>query len=292
MVLAFIILRKRFRRMYMPRTYIGYLKPWQRTPDTPTGAWNWIKAMYQLPDTYVLQHHSMDAYLMLRFLKLCSVILFVGCCITFPILWPVNATGGGTGKELDLLSISNIASDSAGRYFAHCFVAWIFVAFIFFMVTREHLYYINLRQAYLFSPAYASRISSRTVLFTAVTPDLLQKEKVRTMFGRDKVKNVWIATDTKELEEKVKDRDGAAMKLEAAETKLIIMANKARNKALKKQGSLRTPRLKLVMVNSTMSLAPPLPDGSRPRSALPTVSRCLLARRSTLSTGPVPRLSA
>jgi hypothetical protein len=241
MVLAFIILRKRFRRMYMPRTYIGYLKPWQRTPDSPTGAWNWIKAMYKLPDTYVLQHHSMDAYLLLRFLKLCSVILFVGCCITFPILWPVNATGGGGQVQLNLLSISNIAKTQYARYFAHCFVAWIFVSFVFFMITREHLFYINLRQAYLFSPAYASRISSRTVLFTAVTPDLLEKEKVRTMFGRDKVKNVWIATDTKELEEKVKERDSAAMKLEGAETKLIVMANKARNKALKKQGSAENP---------------------------------------------------
>ena len=104
------------------------------------------------------------------------------------------------------------------------------------MVTREHIFYINLRQAYLFSPAYANRISSRTVLFTAVTPDLLNKEKIRTIFGRDKVKNVWIASDTKELEEKVKERDSAAMKLEGAETKLIVMANKARNKALKKQG--------------------------------------------------------
>jgi hypothetical protein len=33
--------------------------------------------------------------------------------------------------------------------------------------------------------------------------------------------HVWIATDTKELEEKVKERDAAAMKLEGAETKLI-----------------------------------------------------------------------
>lgn len=245
MVLGFIILRKRFRRVYMPRTYIGYLKPWQRSPDSPTGTWDWIQAMYKLPDTYVLQHHSMDAYLMLRFLKLCSVILLVGCCITFPILWPVNATGGGDGTQLDKLSISNISSDSAGRYFAHCFLAWIFVGFVFFMITREHLYYINLRQAYLFSPAYASRISSRTVLFTAVTPDLLQKEKVRTMFGREKVQNVWIASDTKELEEKVKERDSAAMKLEGAETKLIIMANKARNKALKKQGGVESPETEI-----------------------------------------------
>lgn len=225
----------------MPRTYIGYLRPWQRTPESPTGLWNWILAMYKLPDTYVLQHHSMDAYLMLRFLKLCSIMLLVGCCITFPILWPVNATGGGGQSELNMLSISNIHETQYGRYYAHCFLAWIFLAFIFFMVTREHLFYINLRQAYFLSPAYASRLSSRTVLFTAVTKDLLNKAKVRAMFGRDKVKNVWIATDTKELEEKVKERDSAAMKLEGAETKLIILANKARNNALKKQGSAENP---------------------------------------------------
>lgn len=127
MVILFIFLRKRERRQYMPRTYIGYLRSWQRTPSSPTGLWNWINAMYQIPDTYVLQHHSMDAYLLLRFLKMSSMLLFVGCCITWPVLFPVNATGGGTGTQLDILSISNISSDSFGRYFAHCFIAWIFV---------------------------------------------------------------------------------------------------------------------------------------------------------------------
>jgi hypothetical protein len=245
MVILFIILRKTNRRMYMPRTFIGYLRGWERTPDTPTGLVDWIKAMYKLPDTYVLQHHSMDAYLLLRFLKMCSILLFVGCCMTFPVLWPVNATGGGDGTQLNMLSISNISENSYARYFAHCFISWIFVAFVFFMITREHIFYINLRQAYLFSPAYANRISSRTVLFTAVTSDLLNKEKVRTIFGRDKVKNVWVASDTKELEEKVKERDSAAMKLEGAETKLIVMANKARNKALKKQGSAENPETEI-----------------------------------------------
>lgn len=105
------------------------------------------------------------------------------------------------------------------------------------MITREHIFYINLRQAYFYAPAYASRISSRTVLFTAVTEDYLNKDKIRALFGAEKVKNVWITSDTKELEDKVKERDSAAMKLEGAETKLIVMANKARNKALKKQGN-------------------------------------------------------
>jgi hypothetical protein len=105
-----------------------------------------------------------------------------------------------------------------------------------YTVTRESIFYINLRQAYALAPAYASRLSSRTVLFTAVTEDYLNRDKIRRMFGIEKVKNVWVATDTSKLEDLVKERDGAAMKLEAAETKLITLANGARLKALKKQG--------------------------------------------------------
>lgn len=60
MVLAFIILRKIYRRNYVPRTFLPTLRDYERTPDSPTGFWNWISAMYKLPDTYVLQHHSLE----------------------------------------------------------------------------------------------------------------------------------------------------------------------------------------------------------------------------------------
>ena len=112
--------------MYMPRTYLGSLRPSERTPASPTGLLNWITAMYKLPDEHALQHHSMDAYLLLRYLKLISMITFVGCCMTFPVLWPVNATGGGGKKQMDMLNFSNI-SHQYGRYFAHAFIAWFFV---------------------------------------------------------------------------------------------------------------------------------------------------------------------
>lgn len=109
----------------MPRTYLGSLRLSERTPASPTGILNWLTSMYQLPDTYVLQHHSMDAYLLLRYLKLASIICFVGCCITWPILFPVNATGGNGNQQLDILSISNVVNEA--RYFAHAFLAWIFI---------------------------------------------------------------------------------------------------------------------------------------------------------------------
>lgn len=126
MTLAFIILRRYEHRVYMPRTFLSSLLPSERTPPSPTGFFNWITNMYKLPDEYVLQHHSMDAYLLLRFLKLITFICFVGCCMTFPVLWPVNATGGGGKQQLDKLNFSNVGHQY-GRFFAHAFIAWFFV---------------------------------------------------------------------------------------------------------------------------------------------------------------------
>lgn len=101
------------------------------------------------------------------------------------------------------------------------------------MITRECIFYINLRQAYLLSPLYANRMSSRTVLFTSVPEPYLDEGKLRQVFGRT-VKNVWICTDTKDVQDIVEERDKVAKRLEAAETKLVRLANGARLKAQKK----------------------------------------------------------
>ena len=111
--------------------------------------------------------------------------------------------------------------------------AWL--GFVFYMVARESIYYINLRQAYLLSPLYARRMSSRTVLFTSVPKDYLDEGVLRRMFGRT-LRNIWIASDCQEMEEAVEERDKVAMQLEKAETKLIKLANTNRIKSMKKAG--------------------------------------------------------
>lgn len=110
-----------------------------------------------------------------------------------------------------------------------------FEGFVFYMVARESIYYINLRQAYLLSPLYANRMSSRTVLFTSVPKAYLDEGILRRMFGKS-LKNIWIANECEEIEKLVEERDKVAMKLEAAETKLIKLANTHRIKSMKKGG--------------------------------------------------------
>ncbi|KID75616.1 uncharacterized protein G6M90_00g046710 [Metarhizium brunneum] len=234
-LIFFLIFRRSQRRYYAPRTYIGGKS--ERSPEMPSGWFNWFGAFWKIPDTYTLTHQTLDAYLFIRYLKICTVICFVSLCITWPILFPVNATGKGGQSQLEILSYSNVNVDESPNYFfAHAFVAWAVYGFVMYMITRECIFYINLRQAYLLTPHYAKRISARTVLFTCVPKEYLNEAKIRQMFN-NAVNNVWIAGNTKELDEKVEERDKTAMKLEGAEVKLIQAVNVARTKALKKSGN-------------------------------------------------------
>ncbi|KAG9238478.1 hypothetical protein BJ875DRAFT_450854 [Amylocarpus encephaloides] len=235
----FLILRRSQRRWYAPRTYLGSMREEERTTPLPNGLLNWIGPFWKIPDTYALQHQSLDAYLFLRFLRMTVVIMFVGCCITWPVLFPVNITGGKGQEQLDMLSMSNIDKESKGgkyKYFAHAGVAWLYFGFVLFLVTRESIFYINLRQAFLLSPMYANRISSRTVLFTSVPEIYLSEAKLRQVFG-SAVRRIWIGRDTEIVDELVEKRDEAAYKLEAAEVKLIKLANGERLKAAKNGGA-------------------------------------------------------
>ncbi|EEY14903.1 phosphate metabolism protein [Verticillium alfalfae VaMs.102] len=121
----FLILRRSKRRFYAPRTYLGSLREQERTPALPNGLFNWIGAFWKIPDIVALQSQSLDAYLFLRFLRICATICLVGLLMTWPVLFPVNATGGGGQKELNILSMSNIdisKSSNKTRLYAHAFI--------------------------------------------------------------------------------------------------------------------------------------------------------------------------
>ncbi|KAK6579521.1 hypothetical protein PZA11_007757 [Diplocarpon coronariae] len=235
-VLLFLILRTKQKRVYRPRTYLETLYEGEKSQDLPQGKLDWLKPFRGLADEYVLNHQSLDGYLYLRFIKMLTFICFVGSCITFPILFPVNATADGGQSQFDLLSFSNIPKSGKNRYYAHVFVAWIFFSFVMFVITRETIYFINIRHAYLLSPWTAARISSRTVLFTDVPAEYRNQEQLASLFGGS-MKRSWLSTDCEDLTEKVEERDQDAMKLESAEIKLVQTANKRRLKWEKKNDS-------------------------------------------------------
>ncbi|TKA71136.1 hypothetical protein B0A55_08214 [Friedmanniomyces simplex] len=222
-IAIFVGIRNRYQKIYAPRTFLGTVPAKDRTPQERVSGGHWFRDFRQLPDRFVLQHNSMDAYLYLRFLKAIIGICVVGCCLTWPILFPIHATGGGKATQLDRLTTGNIVRK--GHWWAHVAVAWVFFLGIVAFIAWERLRLIGIRQAYYLSDEYASRLSSRTVLWVNAPRDACQPENMQKCFGEDATK-LWAVRDTGDLESLIEKRNGAAYALERAELDLIIQAVK------------------------------------------------------------------
>jgi hypothetical protein len=178
--------------------------------------------MRVVPDKFVLYHQTLDSYLFLRFLRTLIFICIVGACITWPILMPVNARGGGKAKELNRISIGNVKKRS--YLYAHAVVAWVFFSFVMFTVARERLWLIGLRQAWNLSKKNAKRLSRRTVLFLSAPTAALDESNMQRFFGKDAVR-VWPVTKADKLRSLVSSRNSLVEELESAELSLIQKVN-------------------------------------------------------------------
>jgi hypothetical protein len=154
------------------------------------------------------------------------MMTFVGAVITWPVLFPVNATGGGGQSGLDILSFSNV--NNATRYYAHAIMAWVFFGWIMFVIGRETIYLAKVRQAYMLTTWNASRISQRTVLFTNVPEKHLSLESLRTLFP--KVAQIWLVPDVDDLDDDVEELEKTIPKLEKSEIKWMQQVNKKQKK--------------------------------------------------------------
>ena len=218
-IAIFIFIRNYFRKTYAPRTFLGTIPEKDRTPASHAEGKSWFHDFRTLKDRFILKHNSLDAYLFLRFLKFIIVVCVAGSCLTWPILFPVNATGGGNASELDRISFSNIAKNS--HVWAHTVVAWVLFLGIFVAIAFERLRLIGIRQACYLNETYASRLSAKTVLYLNVPKDALQPDNLKKYFGEEAVQS-WPVKDTGDLPDLIEQRNNAAYALESAEYDFIV----------------------------------------------------------------------
>ncbi|KAI2471101.1 DUF221-domain-containing protein [Annulohypoxylon bovei var. microspora] len=230
-VSIFIVIRRWYPNIYAPRTFIGSIPEKDRTPSAGRSYFNWVHTMRKVPDKFVVYHQSLDAYLYLRFLRTTIFLCLVGCCFTWPILMPVNATGGGSSTELDKVGIGNVKKK--GHFYAHAIVSWVFLGFVMFTVARERLWLIGLRQAWTLSKPVASRLSSRTVLFLSAPRDALEDNNIQRFFGEGAIR-IWPATKVEAVESLVSSLKSKVEQLETAEMTLIRKANREGRRLAKK----------------------------------------------------------
>lgn len=182
--------------------------------------------------------------------------------LILPVLLPLNKAGGKdqnfkNGTEtggrwnitgLDQLAWGNIAPEHTHRYWGHLVMAVIVVLYVCAVFYDELRGYIRLRQAYLTSPQHRLRASATTVLVTAIPERWLSVEALDGLYDvfPGGIRNIWINRNFDDLNEKVKERDALALKLEAAETNLIINCKKAQLKRAKAEAKKAGKNVKAV----------------------------------------------
>ena len=124
-LVIFFLFRSRFLRYYQPRTFLANVPDYRRTRPLDKGLIGGLKDFFRRSDEDILRKHSLDGYLLIRLLKMATITCIVGFFITAPVLFPVNATGGGGQQQLNAISFSNVQNNKF-RYFAHAGCAWLF----------------------------------------------------------------------------------------------------------------------------------------------------------------------
>ena len=191
--------------------------PRDRTPSSSPSYLSWYHDFRTLDDKFLLRHSSLDAYLYLRYLKMTVAMCLVGCLLTWPILFPINATGGDDALQLDVIAIGNIKGTK--RLYAHTVIAWVFLGFVMLLITRERLFAINIRQAHASIKQNALRLSSRTILLLGVPQEALGDSNLHKFFGSGAQRS-WPVPKATDLEKLVGQRGGTVDTLETAELKL------------------------------------------------------------------------
>lgn len=229
--LIFVALRKRQKRVYEPRHVVKSLPNELRPDDTPSGILGWLTHILGKPQSFLVQHAGPDGYFYLRYLFEFAIVSILGCIITWPILFPVNASNRNSDVEgLDILAFG--AVKNKWRYFAHIFVSWVFFGAVIFLIYRELVYYTTFKHALQTTPFYDSLLSSRVLLLTEIPSKLLEEAELREYFPT--ATNIWYGRDYTELQKKVKERTKLAKKYEGALNGVLTKAVKLRAKALKK----------------------------------------------------------
>ena len=93
--------------------------------------------------------------------------------------------------------------------------------------------FVRIRQESLTSEDHRYTVRATTILVTSIPENFLDIKTLKQIFSvfPGGVRNVFLNRDCSELLEDVEERDKIAYQLEAAETELIVKANKAYRKA-------------------------------------------------------------
>lgn len=233
-IIGFILLRRYFRKVYQPRSYLP--TPAKRSEPLLPGWVAWIPQIIRADEEQIIHQNGLDAYCFLRFLRLLLLIFAPFFLVSWALLLPVySANSGGTKSGLDQFTIGNIGVTAQDRLAAPLVIAYFFTFYVLYLLKVEIEAFIIKRHTFLTSTTYRSRPESRTVLVTGIPRDLLNLDALRRLTAHlpGGARRIWIVRDLEDLPELYERQQNAFTKLESGYATLLSTIHKAdkKNKA-------------------------------------------------------------
>ena len=239
-IAVFTIIRRTFKRIYEPKTYLGDEK--RRVKSLPASFCGWLPALLKMPQEDLIRTSGLDAYFFARYLYVHAFFFLISFVLLAIILFPiyiVDGKGEANGKTgLDILTFGNISPRNSPRYAAPLVLAYVFIGVFLYILYAEMKAFIEKRQMLLRSPIYQSRASASTILVTAIPKPYMKHDVLHHIFNQfpGGVKYIWLNRDLEDLPDKADERMKLVQKLETVECKLIKWALKKEQKRGKKNG--------------------------------------------------------
>ncbi|KZT62553.1 DUF221-domain-containing protein [Calocera cornea HHB12733] len=233
-LVVFTLVRRNFRAIYEPRSYIPTSS--KRSPPLSSSLLGWPLAIWNADPARIQHVNGLDAYVFVRFLRMMCYMLVPIWLISWAVLLPVYSANTGVDPPksgLDKFTFGNVAKDHQERYAAPLILAYLFTFWILYTVRNEMREFILLRQKHLISPSHSSTAQANTVLITGVPKKFLDEKVLAGLFRHlpGGTRKIWLNRDLKDLPDMYNRREKACKKLESAENALLERALKLKRKA-------------------------------------------------------------
>ncbi|XP_028397850.1 CSC1-like protein HYP1 [Dendronephthya gigantea] len=206
----------------------------------------WLTPAFKVSRDELYDLVGFDAFVYLRFLRLCFRIAAFLLPYAVLVLIPVSVNGGNDQKGMDILTLGNITQES-DKLWAHLIGVWLFSFLMYYLLYTEWHVYVEYRQRYLkenkenhFS-VLVTQLPSEIVSIQHIPLDEDLKKLIEKIFP-DQVAFCYVVENTEDWQELLKKHDDLILKLERAKA------------ILEEKGERPQHRVKLIIGNKTDSI--------------------------------------
>ena len=108
----------------------------------------WIGPAFRVHDNELYELVGFDAFVYLRFIRLCFKVAAFALPYAAVVLIPVNVVDGKGISGMDRLTMGNVAQESH-KLWAHLIGVWLFSFLLYYLLYTEWQIYVKYRQRYL-----------------------------------------------------------------------------------------------------------------------------------------------